>query len=126
MGEPHLDALALTARLLEGIGASERSSDITSVLVDAARDPALRCFWTAAGFEIALCTIRHTAAIEDRISSIDPVRGRQGLARGASIGVGARLVPEIGAREGPVLALGLVDDRDVRRDLLLLDEPAQH
>src|ERR1700746_2522727 len=50
--EPHLDALALATRLLEGIGASERSGDITSALIDATRDPTLRCFWTASGFEI--------------------------------------------------------------------------
>jgi hypothetical protein len=34
VGEPHLDALALAAGLLEVCGAGERSSDITSALVD--------------------------------------------------------------------------------------------
>jgi hypothetical protein len=70
--EPHLDALALATRLLEGIGASERSGDVTSALIDAARDPTLRCFWTASGFEIALYAVGHTAAIEDRVSGVEP------------------------------------------------------
>jgi hypothetical protein len=39
--EPHLDALALATRQLEGIGPGERSSDITSALINVARD--LRC-----------------------------------------------------------------------------------
>ena len=42
MGEPHLDALAFAARLLEGLGADPRPSHITSVLINAARDPAKR------------------------------------------------------------------------------------
>jgi hypothetical protein len=37
VAEPHLDAVALAAGLLEVRGADERSSDITSALVDAAR-----------------------------------------------------------------------------------------
>ena len=77
MGEPHLDALALAAGLLEVRGAGERSSDITSTLVDAARNPALRCFWTAPGLKLALGTVEQTAAVENRIPRIDPARGCQ-------------------------------------------------
>jgi len=36
--EPHLDLLALAARLLKGLGASERSGDISGMLMDIARD----------------------------------------------------------------------------------------
>jgi hypothetical protein len=72
--EPHLDALALATRLL--IGASERSGDITSAFMDAARDPTLRCFWTASGFEIAFCAVGHTTAIENRVSRVEPARRR--------------------------------------------------
>ena len=41
MGEEHLDALAVTARLLERSGASKRSGDVSSALMDTARDFAL-------------------------------------------------------------------------------------
>jgi hypothetical protein len=36
--EPHLDLLALAARLLEALGAGERPGDISGVLMDVARD----------------------------------------------------------------------------------------
>jgi hypothetical protein len=36
--EPHLDLLALTPRLLEALGASERPGNISGVLIDVARD----------------------------------------------------------------------------------------
>ena len=36
--EPHLDLLALTPRLLEALGASERSSNVSGMLMDIARD----------------------------------------------------------------------------------------
>ena len=36
--EPHLDLLALTPRLLEALGASERPGDVPGMLMDIARD----------------------------------------------------------------------------------------
>src|SRR6266511_3736569 len=33
--------------------------------------------------------------------------------------------PEVFSREGPILALLFVDDRNVRRDLLLIDDPVE-
>jgi hypothetical protein len=79
MGEPHLDALALAPGLLEVRGADERSSDITSALVDASRNPALRCLWTAPGLKVAAGTVEQTAAVENRIPCIDPARCCQAL-----------------------------------------------
>jgi hypothetical protein len=38
MCEPHLDLLALTPRLLEALGTSERPRNVSSVLMDVARD----------------------------------------------------------------------------------------
>jgi hypothetical protein len=40
--EPHLDALAVTPRLLERFGADERSGNVASVLVNVAWDLACR------------------------------------------------------------------------------------
>lgn len=76
-------ALALTAGLLEGLGAGERSSDITGALVDAAPDPALRSFWTAPGLELALGTVdkgRLTSFGFSR-STLAPSSVRQGRQR---------------------------------------------
>jgi len=38
VGEPHLNLLALTPRLLEAVGASERPGNVSGVLMDVARD----------------------------------------------------------------------------------------
>jgi hypothetical protein len=80
MGEPHLDALAFAARLLEGLGADPRPSHVTGALIDAARDPSKRRLRTASRFEVALGAVHHAAAIEDRVPGVDPARRRQRLA----------------------------------------------
>src|SRR5262249_55661023 len=82
---------------------------------------------TASDFQWAWSAVSRAAAIEKR----DPVvhegtACRQGLPAGADMGVRGFVVAEVLAREGPVFSLGLVDDRDVRRDPLLLDQPVQH
>jgi hypothetical protein len=51
MGEEHLDAFAVAARLLESFGVNECTGGIASVFVDVARDFALRCLWAAFGFQ---------------------------------------------------------------------------
>src|SRR5437879_1644152 len=52
--------------------------------------------------------------------------GSKFLSRRTMVGVSLGIVSEIAAREGAILSRRLVDDRDVRRDLLVLDEPVQH
>ena len=47
VGEPHLDLLALTSRLLKALGASKRPGDVSGMLMDVARDLAERDFRTA-------------------------------------------------------------------------------
>ncbi len=49
--EPHLDLLALTSRLLKALGASERSGNVSGMLVDVARDLASWFLWAALRFE---------------------------------------------------------------------------
>jgi hypothetical protein len=49
--EPHLDLLALAPRLLEALGASERSGDVSAVFMDVARNLACRLLWAALRFE---------------------------------------------------------------------------
>jgi hypothetical protein len=51
MGEQHLDAFAVAARLLENFGVNECTGGIASVFMDAARDFALRRLWAAFGFQ---------------------------------------------------------------------------
>ena len=53
MGEQHLDALAVAARLLERLGLGKRTGDVAGVLIDAARDLARRLLRTASHLERA-------------------------------------------------------------------------
>src|SRR4029434_7856945 len=71
--------------------------------------------------------VSRATSIEKRDPIVDEGPAcRQGLAGGADIGVRGFVVAEVLAREGPVFSLGLVDDRDMRRDPLLRDQPVQH
>src|SRR4030095_1422135 len=100
-----------------------RSGNVASALVDAARNLAGGCIGAASGLQRARGAVQLAGTVEKR----DPVvhegaAGRQGLAGGTGIRVGALVVAELPPREGPIPAPGLVDDRGVRRDLLLLDQ----
>jgi hypothetical protein len=53
MGEQHLDAFAVTARLFESFSLDECTGGIASIFMDAARDFALRRLWAAFGFQRA-------------------------------------------------------------------------
>lgn len=50
---------------------------------------------------------------------------REDCVRRADIHVALFVEPEVFPAEGSVLALRLVDDRDVRRDLIVIDEPIE-
>src|SRR6476620_1028624 len=125
--EPHLYAFALAPRLLEGFGPGKGSGDIAGRLVDTAGNLAGRSIGTASSLQRARGAVPRAAAIKKRGPVIHKgAARRQGLPAWADIGVGARVVVELLAREGTVLSLGLVDDGDVRRDLLVFDQPVQH
>jgi len=66
--EPHLDLLALTSRLLEALGASERSGDVSGMLMDVARDLARWLLRTALRFEWAYIAVELAGAIQKRLS----------------------------------------------------------
>lgn len=87
MGEQHLDAFAVAARLLENFGVNECTGGIASVFMDAARDFALRRLWAAFGFQWARPTIRGPRAIEENIAIVYPARRVQKLALRAYIDV---------------------------------------
>ncbi len=44
----------------------------------------------------------------------------------ADIGIAFLIIGEVGAREGPIGALRLVEHRDVRLDPALVDQPGEH
>src|SRR6266851_3742237 len=124
--EPHLDALAIAPRLLEGISADERSGDIACVLVNVARDLSCWFLWTAPRFEETLVAIELAGTIKKRRAVMHRAARSEFLASRAVVDVSLRVVSKVAAREGAVFALRLVNDGDVRRDLLFLDQPVEH
>src|SRR5512137_2374530 len=124
MCEQHLDLLAVAPGLREGVGLGECTSNVAGFLVDIAWHLTLWRLRTTLGFERAWSTIVRAGHIEQRRAAIDqPATGLQGFAGGTSIGVALFVIREVLSRERPIFALRLVDDRDMRCDSLLVDEP---
>src|SRR5260221_9557242 len=63
MCKQHLNALSVMARSLERLGLGQRPGNVTSLLVNATRDPAERCLWTALRLEQAGTTVARACQI---------------------------------------------------------------
>src|SRR5260370_434451 len=84
MCKQHLNALSVMARSLERLGLGQRPGNVTSLLVNATRDPAERCLWTALRLEQAGTTVARACQIKKCFPVIDQFAGRgEGLARRA-------------------------------------------
>jgi hypothetical protein len=106
MSEQHLDALSVTAGLLECFGFGQRPGNVAGRLVDAVRDSAHRRFRTALRFEGAAAAIACPGAVVECL----PIGrwfadGSQNLAGRADVNVALLIEGEVFAAEGPVLAL---------------------
>src|SRR5579862_5266546 len=97
------------------------------MLMNVARNFANRGLRAALAFKWTCGAVDRAAPIQKRRAVIHERAGRrQGLVGWTGIGIRVLVVSEIAAREGAVLSVGLVDDGDVWRDLLLFDQPVQH
>src|SRR5262245_11327698 len=64
VGEQHLDPFAIAARLREGLGFAEGTSNVAGLLIDAARDLPRRLLRAASHLERAHTTIERARPIE--------------------------------------------------------------
>ena len=78
--EPHLNALAIAPRLLEGFRVDERPGHIPGTLIDAARYLTRWRLWTASGFELAQIAIELASSLEELLVIDDRAGRRQVLA----------------------------------------------
>jgi hypothetical protein len=85
--EQHLDALAVTARSLEGLGLAKGTSDVAGVFMDAARDLARRFLRAALPLECAYVAIVLACSVEQLIVIHDLAGRREDLARRAGVDV---------------------------------------
>src|SRR5262249_30258084 len=125
MGEQHLDAFAVAARLLESFSVNECTGGIASVFIDAARDFALRRLWAAFRFQRTRLTIRGPRAIEENIAIVDPAIHLQELALRVYIDVPILVEVKLLPAQRTIFALGFLNDWNVRSDPLLVDDPIE-
>src|SRR5262249_39163840 len=98
VGKSHLDALAITSRLFESLGANEGSSNIACAFMLIARNLAEGCLGTAARFERARIAIVLSRAIQQRGPFVYKCPGRHQLVAGrAHVAVSFGVVAELGA-----------------------------
>ena len=93
--------------------------------MNAARDLAGRFFGTASHFERARVAIKFAGPIQPLIIIHDLAGRGEGFECWTDVDVTRLVEGEVLAREGTVVTLGLVDDRNVRCDLLLIDQPVE-
>ena len=116
MRKAHLDPLPLIAGLLDLRRAHECARMVTGFFVHVAWHFALRYVWAALRLQDAGTAIELARPVEDRAAVMHPTSRPQRLAVRAPV-LGLLLVEsEVAAREGAVVTVALVPDRDVRRD----------
>lgn len=108
MSEEHLDLFALSPRLLEGFGASQRPGQIAGSFIEAARYLAGWRIGAATRLELALAAVQRAAAIEKRGAVIDEgAGGAQRLVAWADVGIGILVVLEVRRGKVPSLRVDL-------------------
>ena len=125
MRKQHLDALALMARLLERLCLSECTSDIAGILIHVARDLSRRCLRTTLRLQRACIAIALGSEVAKRVVGADGPGGGQQLPLRAHINIAILVEGEVVSAQGAIIAVGFVDDRNVRRDLLVVDKPVE-
>ncbi len=108
------DLLALGAGELIGLGLHQRLGVLAGFLIDIALDPARRRGGTASRFQGAALTIELAGAVIKRLAVMNPAGRLQGLAAGTDIEITLLVIAEVRPREGAIITLALVPDRDVR------------
>ncbi len=76
--------------------------------------------------ERATPTVGRAREIPKRLAIVDRRASRcESFVRQADVHVALFVESEVFPAEGPILAFRLIDDRDVRRDVPVLDEPVE-
>jgi hypothetical protein len=133
MGKEHLDFFPEATSSLIFRCRGESPGNVACIFVQITRNLAGDRIRAATRLEFTNVTILLAGAIEARAfggdagpwGSVGAPELNQLLASRAGISVRFGIKSEVGARKRPVGPGGLVEDGNVRRDLLLFDEPSQ-
>jgi len=133
MREQHPDLLSFTTSVFVFWRSDLRAGDLARVFIDIARDFPRRHVGTTKRLEIAGGAVLPCRAIKARACGGDAgsrpgevaAKLKQMLASGAGVTIGFGFEDEVRAREHAVGAVGFVEDGNMRRDLLLLDQPGE-
>src|SRR5262245_53936908 len=122
----HLNPFPITATSHKCLGLRQRSSNVKTLPIAAAGHPTEGRLWAAWSRQGETTAVTHARPIKKCLAIVDQTaRRREDLASGAGVHVALFVEPEVVPTEGPILAPRLVDDRDVRSDLLVLNEPVE-
>ncbi len=121
----HLNPLSLVAGSQEGLGLHLGARHVASILVEIANDPARWHVWAALGLQCASPAVEYGGEVAEAVVGVHPATGRHRLPGWTHIDVPLLVEGEIEPGERSVIAVALVPDRNVRRDLLLFDQPAK-
>src|SRR5215207_1146107 len=113
--------LAVATRSRERFGLGEGTGDMTRGLVHIADNPSRWHVRAALRLERARATLRHGGEIPQRVIGADMTGCGHRLARRACIDVALLVIDEVLTRERAIVALRLVDYRDMRGDPLLIN-----
>src|SRR5262245_2417129 len=126
MCKQHLNAFSIMTRSLECFGFRHLPRNATSLFVDATLKPAERRLGAALCLEQAVTTVARARKIQKRLSIVDRIaRGPEDLACRADIYIALLVECKVVPTECSIFALRLIDHRDMRRDLLLVDKPVE-
>src|SRR6516225_12097985 len=115
----------VSVRKWVGAGAQSVHTYDASVFMDTARDFPLRRLWAAFGFQRTRPAIRGPGAIEENIAIVDPACRVQKLALRAYIDVPILVEGKVLSAQRAIFVLGFLNDRNVRSDPLLVDDPVE-
>src|SRR5512133_2394841 len=105
MSKQHLDGFAMAARSFESLGLGQGTSNVASILIHIAHDPARRHIRTAFWFEHAGTAVRQRRQVTERMIRADMAGRGEHFASWAEINVPFLVESEVFSRESPILAL---------------------
>ena len=116
VSEAHFNALSFITRLEKRFGLHLAPSEIPSIFIDIAQDPARRHFRTTPRLERASATVQHRGNIADYVIAAGMPSGAQRLTCGADVDINLLFEDEVRTRERVVLSGALIPHRNVRHD----------